>query len=494
MRICFDKACPTVSRSEVYSLNVSNIIDCEVLVVGGGPSGLAACLQAAELGLHTVLIETNSFFGGNGLETEGIFAVGSDMQRKLGIDITFRQIIESECKLFNYTIDALLWKDMVSASGDNIRWLEEHGVGFSGIVDECKGDGEVLCFHWFRRRLSDGRGDGSLLTEPLLNAAKNLGAAAIANLRGMELIMEGGKVAGLYAVDTNSKNVTKFNCPAVILASGGFADNVEMMTERGFNMEHMLHRGVPGHNGDGTRMALSAGAEDVSKLRTYLHKLHIFPLHAYSPTTTYIHQMGYTIWVNSNGERYANELCGERVKSFFANAKMTQERTYSIFDKAFIEKSRKNAPDINADLQVLLGGPYHNCYKSDTIENLAVQAGIDPRTLNATIARYNDLCAKGNDEDFGKNADRMIAITTPPYYIVRQDMAVWTSIGAIRTNRKFEATDPHGKPVHGLYAVGVDGCELYRDSYSLNVPGSCNANNIHSGRIAAQSAFNYIRK
>jgi fumarate reductase flavoprotein subunit len=178
---------------------------------------------------------------------------------------------------------------------------------------------------------------------------------------------------------------------------------------------------------------------------------------------------------------------------FYANAKMTQERTYSVFDRAFIEINRTAAPDIDDDLAVMLGGPHHNCHRADTIEDLAVQAGIDPRALQATLAHYNDLCATGTDEDFAKRADRMIPINTPPYYIVRQDLAVWTTIGAIRTNRRFEAVDAKGRPVRGLYAAGVDGCELYRNSYSLNVPGSCNAGNIHSGRVAAKSAFDYLR-
>ena len=494
MNISLKPASPFAENTASYEARTVKKIGCDVLIVGSGPSGLAACVQAAELGLHTVLIEATGSFGGNGHETEGVFAIGSDMQAKLGIDITLRQIVESECKLFNYTIDALLWRDLVEASADNIRWLLKHGVGFSGIVDDCKGDGEMSCFHWFHKRSSDGRGDGSLLTTPLLKAARELGSMMLSNMRGMELIIQDEKVAGLYAQDQNTGEVTKFSCMAVILATGGFADNVEMMEQRGFDMEHMFHRGDPGRNGDGWRMAVSAGAGDMSRHRTYLLKLHIFPLHPYSTTTLSIHQMGYTIWVNGNGERYANELCGEHMKPFFQNAKLTQDKTYSVFDASFIENNKKNAPDLDADLKSLLGGPHHNCYKADSIEELAVQAGIDPSTLKATVTRYNDLCAKGNDADFAKRADRMIAIDTPPYYIVRQDLAIWTSIGAIRTNRRFEAVNLQGKPVPGLYAVGVDGCELYRDSYSLSVPGSCNGNNINSGRTAARSAFKYIKE
>ena len=473
--------------------DVKNTIECEVLIVGGGPSGLAACLQASELGLHTVLIEAKDSFSGNGSETEGVFAVGSFLQQETGIDIAMHKIVEHECKLFNYTVDALLWADMVKASADNIGWLHKHGVGFSGIVDDYKGDGEFKTFHWFRLRTPDNRGDGSLLTQPLLTAIQKLGATMIPNVRGMELIVDEGTVKGVYAVNTKTGDVTKFNCRAVILATGGYVDNIGMMTERGFDMEHMAHRGKPGHNGDGLRMAVFAGAEDVSGRRTVMQKLHIHPLYMYSLTTDYIHLKGYSMWVNSNGERYANETCGEKLKSFYTNAKMTQDRTYSLFDSALIEKYRITAPDIDADLKKLLDGPYHNCFKADRLEELAVQAGIDPQTLRSTVERYNSMCHKGTDEDFAKYPEKMVAIETPPYYLVRQDTAALTSIGAVRTNRKFEAQKPGGKPIPGLYVIGVDGCELYRDSYSMSVPGSCNAHSIYSGRTAANNALIFCR-
>lgn len=473
---------------------VTETVDCDVVVVGAGPSGTTACMQATELGLRTVLLEVTDRIGGNGTETEGVFAVNSVMEREKGIDVTLRQVIESECKMFNYHIDALAWQDMVSNSADNIDWLLSHNVGFSGVVDECKGDGEVPVFHWFKRRSRDNRGDGELLTTPLVEDAKRMGAEVRLNTRALELVQEDGCVTGLYARDVITGKVTRFNCGAVILATGGYSDNEEMMTDRGFDVKYLFHRGYPGHQGDGLRMAVAAGAEDVSRRRTFLMKLHICPLEYYSMTIFYIHQMGLTIWVNQNGERYANELCGQHVAAFFTNAKMSQKMTYSVFDSAFIRRSLPNAPDMEKDLAMLLKGEYQNCYAADTIAELAEKAGMDPVQLEATVRRYNALCEKGADDDFSKPADHMIPVCEPPYYIVRQDLAVWTSIGGIRTNRKFEAVDERGNPIKGLYAVGVEGCELYRDGYTMNMPGSCNGNSINSGRTAAKSACAYLKK
>ena len=68
-------------------------------------------------------------------------------------------------------------------------------------------------------------------------------------------------------------------------------------------------------------------------------------------------------------------------------------------------------------------------------------------------------------------------------------MAFWTSIGGVDTNRKMEVITAKGEPIPGLYAAGTDGCNLYRETYTMSVPASCNANNCNSGRTAARSAY-----
>lgn len=82
----------------------------------------------------------------------------------------------------------------------------------------------------------------------------------------------------------------------------------------------------------------------------------------------------------------------------------------------------------------------------------------------------------------------MIAIETAPFYIFRNDFDFWTSVGAIDTSRQMEVLNEDRKPIVGLYAVGTDGCKMYREAYTINIGGSCNANNVNSGRIAAREA------
>lgn len=195
------------------------------------------------------------------------------------------------------------------------------------------------------------------------------------------------------------------------------------------------------------------------------------------------------MWVNEGAERYANENCGVIVPMCSVNAVHTQEKSFLIFDHALLESLAKNVKNLAEDVEnAVTKCPSKNVYKADSYEELANKAGLDPNAFVATITRYNTLCKQGLDEDFNKPAEMMIALATPPYYIFRQDLTFWTSIGGIHTNRKMEVLDKSGGAIPGLYAAGTDGCELYRETYTINMPGSCNGNNVNSGRTAAKNA------
>lgn len=170
-------------------------MDVDIVVVGAGSSGVAAAVQAAELGATTLLLEKNTKCGGNGQLTEGMFALNSQMQKDLGVgdDVTFRQIIAAEQEFFNYRINALLWKDMVGVSGDDIDWMASHGVKFSGVVDNYHGLGKFDCFHWFE----DGKGSNYI--DPMVASAESMGATVMTETSALDLIVENGQVKGLYA-------------------------------------------------------------------------------------------------------------------------------------------------------------------------------------------------------------------------------------------------------------------------------------------------------
>ena len=477
----------TEAETTATTYEPAETMDVDIVVVGGGASGVAATVQAAELGANTLLLEKNSKCGGNGQLTEGMFALNSQMQKDQGTgdDVTFRQIIAAEQEFFNYRINALLWKDMVEASGDDIDWMASHGVKFSGVIDNYHGLGQFDCFHWFE----DGKGSNYI--DPMVASAESLGATVMTETSALDLIIDNGQVKGLYA-EKSDGSILQVNAKAVILCSGGYAQNEEIMLERGWDLTYSTNNGIEGHDGDGLRMAISAGANDVSRERCFLREAYSYGIDFFATMSQTIHRGGPVLWVNEDAERYTNENCGHFVPQCVGNAVHTQNASYQILSQEIIDYfvTANDYPELPADLdEAAEACPDENFYKADTIAELAEKQGLDATTLQATIDRYNELCDKGEDDDFDKESELLIPVKTGPFYIMRQDMAFWTSIGGIDSNRKMEVITAKGEPIPGLYSAGTDCCNLYRETYTMSIPASCNANNCYSGRTAAKNAY-----
>ena len=477
----------SAAGSSAVDYEPAESMDVDIVVVGAGSSGVAAAVQAAELGATTLLLEKNTKCGGNGQLTEGMFALNSQMQKDLGVgdDVTFRQIIAAEQEFFNYRINALLWKDMVGASGDDIDWMASHGVKFSGVVDNYHGLGKFDCFHWFE----DGKGSNYI--DPMVASAESMGATVMTETSALDLIVENGQVKGLYAEKSDGP-ILQVNAKAVILCSGGYAQNEEIMLERGWDLTYSHNNGIEGHDGDGLRMAIAAGANDVSRERCFLREAYSFGIDFFAIMSQTIHRGGPVLWVNEDAERYTNENCGHFVPQCVGNAVHTQGASYQVLSQEIVDyfMVANDYPELPADLdEAAEACPGENFYKADTIAELAEKQGLDAAALEATVARYNELCDKGEDDDYDKEAEFLIPVKTGPFYILRQDMAFWTSIGGIDANRKMEVITSKGDPIPGLYSAGTDSCNLYRETYTMSIPASCNANNCYSGRTAAKNAF-----
>lgn len=472
------------------NFEVSEELSVDIVVVGAGNSGLTATVQAAELGADTLLIEVNRTPGVN---TEGIFGVNSHYQREQGIDITMAEVIQKEQVFFNYRVNALFWKDMVSSSGNNIDWLESHGVLFSGQVDNYHNMGHIPVFHWF----VDGK--GSNLTTPLATAAQELGAQILFETRGHKLIVENGLVKGIYAQKTDGTYL-KANSKAVILASGGFIGDIERMAGLGIPEEDVAAL-VIGRVGDGIDMSIEVGGADRSAKSCFLREASFIGQGWLKPLPDFAIYSGRPIWVNENGERFCNELCSKEASGCVTNAQYTQHEKYALWGQAAYDDA---SADVKAAMDDALAGLVASTTggeakqvddpplkKYDTIETLCSATGFDLATVQQTLSIYNAYCDAGRDDDFGKDTASLVRID-PPFYFGRFNAMNMQSIGGIVTNRKMEVVDKDNTPILGLYAIGTDSCMLYGETYTISVPASCNANNINSGRTAARNAVTYL--
>lgn len=463
-------------------------IDADVCIVGAGVSGLSAAVAASSGGANVVVLEANSLVGGNGSGTEGCFACGSSLQKAAGIEFQLKDVIARELQFFNYRIDALAWKDLVDATSGNIDWLMEQGVTF-GAVDTYHGQGQLEGFHWFEPNVTEG------YINPMQAKAEKQGAQFLLETRARKLTKNAdGEINGVLAEKSDGSTLL-VNAKAVVLASGGYADNDDKMREMGVDPNRIVRKGFPHHMGDGLDMAVGVGGVDTRTKHCIMREP---GLEGYSFETPVgamgVRLGGPWLFVNGNGERYTNENCVATNQAHAANAVLSQKDSFAIVNQSVLEWLDSNtAPGIKDgfDDAIKAGA---SIWKADTIQDLAQAAGLPADTLAESLERYNGFCKAASDDDFAKEPEMLMSMTDGPFYALHQGFFCFSTIGGIDTDRQFRVLDAQGSPILGLWAVGTDGCGLYRETYTVMIPGSCNANNINSGRQAGTAAAVYCER
>ncbi|OUO91448.1 hypothetical protein B5F40_03135 [Gordonibacter sp. An230] len=493
------------TASKGASKNAVATYACDLCVCGAGNSGLSAAVDAAQRGLGVVVLEKQGGTGGGGIGTEGVFAVNSEMQQEAGISIEPADIISTEMEYSHNRANGLKWFDLVQASGENISWLKDCGVNFTGVVDDYHG-GKFETFHWFgENRAHDD------FSPAMTKTAKDLGVEFLMNCPAVELIVDdAGAVAGVYAQKLNGDYV-QVNAKAVVLATGGFANNDEYLQEGGFSDTANVERFLYGYDGDGVRMALEAGgASDIPRM-SGLMQLTVSgkPGGEYG---TYGRGDGLVVaghnpcamWINEDGQRFCAESAG--VENWMSDMipSLVHRKLYSIYDAKVFKDAYDGmiAPRISwEETQAELAerieqNPHNDFFSADTLDELAKKAcdalELDFDTVKESIDAYCEMCEQGRDAYFGKPKEYLQKLENPPFYFSYMPQSVMVTFGGIRTNRKMEVVDKAGAPVAGLYSAGVDSADLWPNIYTINVPGGTNANNINSGRFAARSAAEYI--
>lgn len=495
----------TNEKTDSPAHNAVATYTCDICICGAGNSGLSAAVEAAQQGLGVVVLEKHGGTGGGGIGTEGLFAVGSEMQKEAGISIEPAEVISTEMNYSHNRANGLKWLDLVQASGENISWLKECGVNFTGVVDDYHG-GLFETFHWFgENRAHDD------FSPAMTQTAKDAGVQFLLNCPATDLIQdESGVTTGVYAQKLNGDYI-QVNAKAVVLATGGFANNDEYLQEGGFSDTTNVKRFLYGYDGDGVRMAISVGGADNIPRMSGLMQLTVsgapggeYGTFGQGDGLVVAGHSPAAIWINEDGERFCAESAG--VENWMADMipSLMHQKLYSIYDSKIFKDSYDGmiAPRIDweatqEELQERIDeNPYGDFFSADTLDELAKKAcdalELDYDTVIESIQTYNDMCEAGNDAYFGKPVEYMQKLENPPYYFCYMPQACMVTFGGIKTNRKMEVVDKNGKPIPGLYSAGVDSADLWPNIYTINVPGGTNANNVNSGRFASKFAAEYI--
>ncbi len=435
--------------------------EAHVVIVGGGAAGLPAAITVAEVGFKATVLESRTACGGSLAIGAGDFAIaGSDEQKELGIedspDIFYADMINS-CGAM---------PELARAYTDNqiyaYRMLKEAGIKFPGVIPFI-GHSSPRCLGWLF-------GMGPEMVKALINKARDSGAEILLRHRATRLITEPQtrRVIGLKV--TVKKETKNFKAKkAVILATGGFGRNREMVAEYAPDMLAAIPLMPAGHLGDGLKMGLDVGAatKDIGIAMAPSWPLCI-ETHAVSLPAL---DCG-GIMVNVEGKRFYAESSTENFCGPMTGAGMRQPG--GVYWAVYNDKI-KNGFDNKTMLSWL-----EKCkqFKADTIEELAKNTGIAAIGLKETIDKYNsDLDNVGYDTVFGRKFQfapekPLVKIDTPRFYAIKCVTSVTSLKGGLKINSRSQVLNQYDEVIPGLYAAGEVIGGLYTKAYASGVMSS----------------------
>ena len=481
------KAFSTVAH-ETYEIN-DYTVDCDIVVAGAGMAGLAAALTAQEAGANVVLIEKLPFVGGTSMTSAMGFATTTGTEESVQAFVDYR--LNQNAGIFKntHTDDLHPNLEMVTTLAENsheaLTWLGENGLRYIDRPLVFQGYNVQFAVAGYSYEGYAAPDAGGVAMEQIFNKFEELGGTIITELAAEHIIMEDNKVVGLTA-SGNAGNYT-FNCDSVILATGGFGANQEMVETYAPAYIGETNWTIAGNTGDAITMGLEVGAAvyESGMLmggsgQTFMTDLEM--ISPYSDKTTpkssiYVNTLG--LRVNSEDPSFYSPA------ATYANPDVEGDYYWVIINQAEAEATGYidliNAAD---DWGV-------EVHKADTIDGLANQIKIPAANLRYTVNTYNEYCRNGVDEQYGKGSDYLVEMSEGPYYAVKATMNYFGTVGGLITNTDAAVVDVNGQPIVGLYAAGEasNGAFFnmsYCGGFSLDI---C----LTMGRIAGQNAAEFVK-
>ena len=467
---------PTVFDVEVETEAVERTeetLECDVVIVGAGGAGLTAAVQATQDGAKVLVLEKMPMVGGNSLKaTGGMNAAGTEYQAALDItDSGVTEFIEDTMEGGHQLNDIDLVTTMAENSAAGIDWLTSIGAPLPKVA----ATGGTT--HKYLHEPEDGSAVGSYLVEKLSAKTEELGIEILLNTQATEIITENGAAVGVKA--ESEEHTYTISAKAVVLASGGFGANFEMMASYDPALANAVTTNHSGATGDGIIMATAIGADTVDMEQIQLHPT------VYQETgllvSESVRSMG-GILVNTDGKRFCNDMS---TRDAVSQAELAQDTSsaYIIFDQRIVDDLKSTQKYIASGLTV----------QADTYEELAQLMGLEGDAVQNfadTMNTWNAAVAAGEDTEFGRNNGMDDDLSTAPYYAIHIAPGIHHTMGGVKIDTKTEVIDTEGNVIPGLFAAG----EVTGGVHGGNrIGGNAVCDFIVFGRIAGSESAAYAK-
>ena len=448
----------------------------DVVVIGAGGAGFSAAIEAKNAGANVVLLEKMPAVGGNSLISGAeMNAAKNWVQPKLGINDDSPELhAEDTYKGGDMKGDMNVIKVMTHNALDAAKWCRDYlGVRFE--------DDNLFFFggHSRKRALIPVGHTGTEFITKFQAKADELGIPVITNMKAEELIKDkSGRVVGVKAT-MNGASYT-FNAKGgVVLATGGFGANPEMVKKYNPKIdERFKTTDAPGTTGEALYMAERAGAQLVN-----MGYIQTYPI--CDPISGVIEliadaRFDGAIMLNQEGKRFVEELQRRDVLSE-AILKQTGGYCWVLWNDKIgsISNTVKEHPtEYEAFTKQ---GIMATC---DDLKCVADFTKIPFASLKGTVKRVSSMTGKGNDKDFNHRSG-LVDMTQGKYYVIKAVPSVHHTMGGVRINEKAQALTAEGKAIPGLWAAG----EVTGVTHGTNrLGGNAYTDIIVFGRIAGKAA------
>ena len=492
--------------------------EADVVIVGAGGAGMTAAMTASDAGKSVIILESQAMVGGNSVRSTGGMNAAKTVyqdENEFGEGAGVEKMLKSAADNYadNEFITSLAatvaqqWADyqanpvgyfdsvelmeldtMVGGKGINnpelvktlvegtapaIDWLDENGMSLHNVA--AFGGASVKRIH--RPVNEEGKvvSVGAYLVPLMEKACQDRGVEFILNTTADTILTdESGKAVGVSGTDKDGNTVT-VNAKAVVLATGGFGANLDMVASYKPELKGFMTTNAPGIQGQGIAMATAIGAATVDMDQIQIHPT--VEANTSALITEGLRGDG-AILVNANGERFTDEVS---TRDKVSAAEIAQPGSFSwlIVDQAM------------ADASNVIQGYITKGYTKQgaTYEELAKEIEVDPATFAATMEKWNGCVEAKTDADFGRTSFAN-PLNTAPYYAIKVSAGVHHTMGGVVINSSTEVLKEDGSVIPGLFAAG----EVTGGVHGANrLGGTAVADFVVFGRIAGASAAAFAK-
>ena len=491
-------------------------VDADIVIVGAGGAGMTAAITAAEEGKSVVILESQSMVGGNSVRATGGMNAGktvyqdeNEFGEAAGVEKTLKTAAEKYAD--NATITALaktvseqwaeyqanptgyfdsvelmeldtmiggkginnadLVETLCSNSADAIDWLDEHGITLHNVASF--GGASVKRIH--RPVDADGKtiSVGSYMIPLLQENCEKAGVQILLNTTANEILTDAnGAAVGVKATGASGETVT-VNAKAVVLTTGGFGANLDMVTEYKPELKGFMTTNAAGAQGQGIEMATAIGAGTVDMDQIQIHPT--VEANTAALITEGLRGDG-AVLINAEGKRFIDEV-GTRDVVSAAEIAQTGSYSWLVVDQAMVDASSVIQGYIKKGYTVT----------GETYEELGKAMGVDEAAFAETMNTWNGYVDAKNDPDFGRTSFAN-KLDTAPYYAIKVTAGVHHTMGGLTINTNTEVLKEDGSVIPGLFAAG----EVTGGVHGANrLGGNAVADFTVFGRIAGKAASDY---